>query len=72
MPSRELLDTSLKYRIALVVLGVLMGILAGILVVTVDLSLLVDNWLPIYGVLAVIGALLMFIAYKKGRIPIGE
>ena len=64
------MDTGLKYRIALVVLGVFMGILAGILVIAVDLSLLVDNWLPIFGALAVVGVLLMFIAYKRGRIPI--
>ncbi len=66
------MDTSSKYRIAFVVLGVLMGILAGILVITVDLSLLVDNWLPIFGALAFFGVLLMFIAYKRGRIPIRE
>jgi hypothetical protein len=55
-----------------VVLGALMGILAGLLVIAVDLSLLVDNWLPIFGALAVIGVLLMFIAYKRGRIPTRE
>jgi len=49
-----------------------MGILAGILVIAVDLSLLVDNWLLIFGVLAVVGVLLMFTAYKRGRIPIRE
>ncbi len=66
------MDTSSKYRIVLVVLGVLMGILAGILVTTLDLSLPVDNWVPIFGALAVFGVLLMFIAYKRGRIPIRE
>ena len=66
------MNKNLKYTIALVVIGLLMGILAGILVIAVDLSLLVDNWLLIFGVLAVVGVLLMFTAYKRGRIPIRE
>jgi amino acid transporter len=66
------LDKNLKHGIALAVIAVLMGIFAGILVIAVDLSLLLDNWLSIFGVLAVIGVLLMFIAYKRGRIPIRE
>ncbi len=64
------MNTNFKYTVILTVLAVIMGIFAGILAVTVDLSFLVDNWLMIYGVLAVIGVLLMFIAYKRGRIPI--
>ncbi len=66
------MNTSFKYGIILTALAVLMGILAAILVVTVDLSFLADSWLLIYGVLAAFGALLMFIAYKRGRIPIRE
>ncbi len=64
------MNTNLKYGLILTVLAVLMGLFAGILVIAVDISFLVDNWLMIYGVLAVVCVLLMFIAYKRGRIPI--
>jgi hypothetical protein len=63
------LNKNLKYGIALASITIFMGVLAAILVVAVDLSLLLNNWLLILGVVAVIDISLIFIAYKKGRIP---
>jgi hypothetical protein len=66
------LNTNLKYGIGLAVTAILMGVFAGILVVTMDLYPLLNYWWIIFGILAGILALLIFIAYKKGRIPIRE
>ncbi len=66
------LNTNLKYGIGLAVTAILMGVFAGILAVIMDLSPLLNYWWIIFGILAGILALLIFIACKKGRIPIRE
>ena len=63
-----IIRTAIKYAIALTVITVVMGILAGILVAEVDLSFIEDNFLVIFAMLVVVNLGLIGLAIKKGRI----
>ena len=62
------MDYQFKYQIAIAVLAVVMGIFAGFLTVTFDLSFLKVYFLPIMAILAVVCSALIAVAYKRGRI----
>ncbi len=61
--------TSIKYGVALAVIAVLSGIVAGVLAAKVDLSLLVEYFPLIFGIALVVNLVLIAIAVRKGRIP---
>ncbi len=64
------MNTSLKFGIALAVIAILLGVFAGVLAITVDLSQLRNNFWIIVSVLLAFIVVLMIAAYKKGRLPI--
>ena len=61
--------TKIKYVSVLAVIAVLSGIIAGTLVAKADLSLLVEYFPLIFGVLVVANLILIAIAFRKARIP---
>jgi membrane glycosyltransferase len=63
------LKTPIKYVVALAVIAVLSGVIAGVLANKVDLSLLVEYFPLIFGLLVVVNLILIGIAIRKGRIP---
>ncbi len=62
-------NTSLKTGIGLIVVGIVTGIIAGILVVTVDFSSAeIYLWIALIGATA-FSTIMTVIAYKKGKFP---
>ncbi len=63
------MNNILKHGLFLAIIGISMGVLAGILVVTVDLSFVKTYFWLIVAVLLAINIGLIALAFKKGRIP---
>lgn len=58
----------MKYELILLAVGVLMGVIAGFLVITFDFSPYITGLIGLVVVLAVLCILLMYVAYKRGRL----
>jgi hypothetical protein len=64
-----MMNTSLKTGVALAVIAVAMGIIAGLIVITVDFSSTqIYLWTALIGAIA-FGTIMTAIAYKKGKFP---
>ena len=62
-------NTSLKTGIGLAVIAIVTGIIAGVLVVTIDFSSAeIYLWIALIGAIAFV-SIMIAIAYKKGKLP---
>jgi hypothetical protein len=66
------MNIALKYIIALLMIPIAMGVLAGLLVRTFDFSPHRTSLQIILAVVIIIDFVLMYVAYKKGRLGLKE